>query len=165
MSNKVEDFFITPLEAHFEAIPKDGPRDTILTDLEQYAPDDLMEAAEWLKRALQAQTTFPSPKECIKAIKAVVGGRSLVPTGGMNAITHQTYGAVAAAYAKNQYRDRAPVIAEGSPEWDEWLAYFEWLGMGRWVFAAMSDKKQWTVPAYFPRDFDPRFVMPARKAA
>jgi hypothetical protein len=157
--NKVEEFFLTPMEAYFEAIPKDGPRETILTDLDQYAADDLMEAAEWLKRARQAQSTFPSPKECIKAIKAVVGGRSLTPTGGYGAITKDNYGAAASAFARNRFKEQAPVIAEGSPEWDEWLAYFEWLGMGSWVFAMMSDKKTWTVPSYFPHDFDPRFVM------
>jgi hypothetical protein len=165
MSNKVIDFFITPMEAHFEAVPKDGPRETIISDLEQYASDDLMQAAEWLKRARQAQSTFPSPKECIKAIKAVVGGRSNVATGGYGAITKETYGAAAAAFAKNRFKEQAPVIAEGSAEWEEWTAYFEWLGMGRWIFAAMNDAKTWTVPSYFPRDFDGRFVMPARRAA
>lgn len=165
MSNKVEDFFITPMEAHFEAIPKDGPRATIIEDLDEYSPDDLMEAAEWLKRARQAQSTFPSPKECIKAIKAVVGGRSSVATGGYGAITKDTYGRAAEAYAKNRFRDRAPVIVEDTPEWAEWQAYFEWLGMGRWIFAHMNDAKRWTVPSYFPHDFDPRFVAPARRAA
>lgn len=163
--NKVEEFFITPMEAHFEAVPKDGPRETILSDLADYTSDDLFEAAEWLKRARQAQSTFPSPKECIKAIKAVVGGRSPVVTGGYGAITKDTYGEAAVNFARARFRENAPMIAEGQPEWEEWIAYFEWLGMGSWIFAAMSDAKRWTVPSYFPHDFDARFVMPRKAAA
>ncbi len=163
--NKVEEFFITPMEAHFEAVPKDGPRETILSDLADYSSYDLFEAAEWLKRARQAQSTFPSPKECIKAIKAVVGGRSPVATGGYGAITKDTYGEAAMNFARARFRENAPMIAEGQPEWEEWIVYFEWLGMGSWIFAAMSDAKRWTVPSYFPHDFDARFVMPRKAAA
>lgn len=165
MTDKVETFFITPLEAHFESQPTEGGRETIIEDMEQYAPEDLTTAVEWLKRARQAQKTFPSPKECIKAIKAVVGGRSPVATGGYGAITKDTYGEAAMNFARARFRENAPMIAEGQPEWEEWIVYFEWLGMGSWIFAAMSDAKRWTVPSYFPHDFDARFVMPRKAAA
>ena len=124
--NKVEEFFITPMEAHFEAVPKDGPRETILSDLADYSSDDLFEAAEWLKRARQAQSTFPSPKECIKAIKAVVGGRTDKQVASYSTITARNYAASAVAYCAGM--QKIPVIHFGEPQWDEWLAYWRWLG-------------------------------------
>lgn len=167
MSNKVEDFFITPLEAHFESQPTEGGRATILEDMEQYAPEDLSTAVEWLKRARQAQKTFPSPKECIKAIKAVVGGRRENVTIGGGEIGSKNYATNALAYimAHGGKADvvSVPIINEGEPQWDEWLAYFQWLG-AKWALDLMYDRKTWTVPTQFPSQFDPRFNF-MRKAA
>lgn len=156
MTDKVENFFITPLEAHFESQPTDGGRETILEDMEQYSPEDLTTAVEWLKRARQAQKTFPSPKECIKAIKAVVGGRSEKQVTGYSTITATNYAASAKAYCAGM--THIPVIHHGEPQWDEWLAYWRWLGC-MWVVHLVEGegRKSFTVPAHFPSQFDPRF--------
>lgn len=158
--SKVEDWFITPLEAHFESQPTDGARDTILTDMEPYSADDLNTAVEWLKRARQAQKTFPSPKECIKAIKAVVGGRSDPVVIKGSTITAENYAANAVAFCAG--KTDIPVIHHGQQQWDEWIAYYEWLKV-HWVLAIVRERKSWTVPALFPSTFDPRFVYVARQ--
>jgi hypothetical protein len=163
MSSKVEDWFITPLEAHFEAQPTDGGRITILDDLEPYSTDELGAAVEWLKRGRQSVKTFPSPKECLKAIAAVAGkakARELAASGGR--ITAENYGECAVAY--NAGRDKVPVIERGTPQWDEWVAYYEWLGV-RWILSLIAERDKWTVPAHFPSDFDPRFRMQAKARA
>ena len=168
MSQKVENFFITPLEAHFESQPTDGGRATILDDMDAYSPEDLTTAVEWLKRARQAQKTFPSPKECIKAIKAVVGGRSDKQETGYSTITAQNYAASSKAYTAGM--QTIPIIHEGEPQWDEWLAYWRWLGC-MWVVQMVEGegRKEFTVPTYFPGQFDPRFKFmnaePRRAAA
>jgi hypothetical protein len=154
-NNKVEDFFITPLEAYFESQPTEGARDTILNDMEQYASDDLNTAVEWLKRARQSQKTFPSPKECIKAIKAVVGGRTEKGVASYSVITAETYATAAVAFCAGM--KEVPVIKEGDPQWDEWHAYWEWLG-ATWVLDLVRDRKSWTVPTQFPSQFDHRFT-------
>ena len=159
--SKVEDYFITPMEAYFEAIPKDGPRETIISDLEQYASDDLMEAAEWLKRARQAQSTFPSPKECIKAIKAVVGGRRELPVIRGTVIDGTNYAANAHAYIVARGirpgQEDVPVIRKGSEQWIEWTDYFHSLGV-HWALELMDGRDTWTVPTEYPGQFDSRFV-------
>ena len=154
MTNKVEDWFITPLEAHFESQPTDGARDTILTDMEPYNTDDLNTAVEWLKRARQAQKTFPSPKECIKAIAAVVGGRKERVVVRGTAIDASNYAANAVAFCAGM--QELPVIKEGEPQWDEWHAYWQWLECW-WVLDLVRDRKSWTVPTFYPSQFDPRF--------
>lgn len=166
MSTKVEDFFITPLEAHFESQPTEGGRQTILEDMEQYSSEDLNTAVEWLKRARQAQKTFPSPKECIKAIKAVVGGRSEGSNVvSFSAINAGNYARSAQAYCAGM--TVIPVIHQGEPQWDEWLAYWRWLGC-TWVTSLVEGegRKSFTVPTHFPSQFDPRFQfmnMPKRR--
>lgn len=166
MSQKVENFFITPLEAHFESQPTDGGRVTILDDMDAYSPEDLTTAVEWLKRARQAQKTFPSPKECIKAIKAVVGGRNEKQVTGYSTITATNYAASAKAYCAGM--QQIPVIHFGEPQWDEWLAYWRWLGC-MWVVHLVEGegRKSFTVPTHFPSQFDPRFqfIKPIRAAA
>ena len=166
MSQKVENFFITPLEAHFESQPTDGGRVTILDDMDAYSPEDLTTAVEWLKRARQAQKTFPSPKECIKAIKAVVGGRNEKQVTGYSTITATNYAASAKAYCAGM--QQIPVIHFGEPQWDEWLAYWRWLGC-MWVVHLVEGegRKSFTVPTHFPRQFDPRFqfIKPMKAAA
>lgn len=168
MSDKVENFFITPLEAHFESEPTEGGRQTILEDMEQYAPDDLETAVEWLKRARQAQKTFPSPKECIKAIKAVVGGRREGVVIGGGEINAKNYARNALAYAVShggkQGEVTVPIINEGEPQWDEWLAYFRWLE-AKWALDLMYDRKTWTAPTQFPSQFDKRFNFIGRAKA
>lgn len=160
MSQKVENFFITPLEAHFESQPTEGGRETILEDMDAYSPEDLTTAVEWLKRARQAQKTFPSPKECIKAIKAVVGGRNEKgAVASYSTITAETYARCAVAYCKSHgMTDNVPVIHQGEPQWDEWLAYWRWLGC-MWVVHLVEGegRKSFTVPTHFPSQFDPRF--------
>lgn len=164
MTDKVETFFITPLEAHFESQPTEGGRETIIEDMEQYAPEDLTTAVEWLKRARQAQKTFPSPKECIKAIKAVVGGRNEKQVTGYSTITATNYAASAKAYCAGM--QQIPVIHFGEPQWDEWLAYWRWLGC-LWVVHLVEGegRKSFTVPTQFPSQFDPRFQFMNMKAA
>ncbi len=167
MSNKVEDFFITPLEAHFENVPTDGSRETILEDFEQYAPDDLTQAVELLKRTRQAQKTFPSPKECIKAIKAIVGGRRQTPVIRGSVIDAGNYAANAHAYIVDRGITKdVPVIRKDSAQWHEWIDYFRWLGV-HWILAELETRDSWTVPTEFPAQFDARFSPAAivRKAA
>lgn len=157
MTDKVENFFITPLEAHFESQPTEGGRETIIEDMEQYTPEDLTMAVEWLKRARQAQKTFPSPKECIKAIKAVVGGRSEKgQVASYSTITAGTYAASCVQFCRGM--ETLPTIREGEPQWDEWHAYWDWLGV-KWIprLIAGEGRKTWTVPTHFPNQFDPRF--------
>jgi hypothetical protein len=162
MSNqKVEDFFITPLEAYFEDQPTEGARDTILNDMDQYTADDLNTAVEWLKRARQSQKTFPSPKECIKAIKAVVGGRTERAVIRGEVIGHDNYAANAIAFTAGMRE--VPVIHIDTPQWEEWLAYWEWIG-AKWVLDLVHDRKSWTVPAQFPSAFDQRFTFLKRAA-
>lgn len=163
MSQKVEDFFITPLEAHFESQPTDGGRATIIEDMEQYSSQDLTTAVEWLKRARQAQKTFPSPKECIKAIKAVVGGRNEKQVAQNSVITAETYARCAQAYCAGM--TTIPVIHEGEPQWDEWLAYWRWLGC-RWLTHLVEGegRKSFTVPTHWPSQFDPRFQFMGKAA-
>lgn len=161
--SKVDEWFITPLEAHFEAQPTDGGRITILEDLEPYSTDELAAAVEWLKRGRQSVKTFPSPKECLKAISAVAGktkAAALVASGGR--ITAETYAECALAY--NAGRNDVPVIEKGTQQWDEWVAYYQWLGV-RWILDLIEEREKWTVPAYFPSDFDPRFSMARVRAA
>lgn len=160
-AQKVEDFFITPLESHFESQPTEGGRDTILNDMDQYTPEDLTTAVEWLKRARQAQKTFPSPKECIKAIKAVVGGRTerAVIKGGQ--IDGSNYALNALVFCAGM--KEVPVIHDEEPQWDEWMAYFEWINC-RSVLSIVRDRKSWTVPTYYPSQFDPRFTFVKRAA-
>lgn len=157
MSSKVNNWFITPLEAHFEAQPTDGGRITILDDLEPYSTDELAAAVEWLKRGRQSVKTFPSPKECLKAIAAVAGkgGRAVAVAATGGRVTAENFAECAIAY--NAGRKDVPVIEKGTSQWDEWLAYFDWLG-NRWIPELMNNgRDKWTVPAHFPGDFDPRF--------
>lgn len=157
MSNKVEDFFIAPLEAHFESVPTDGSRETILEDFEQYAPDDLNEAVELLKRTRQAQKTFPSPKECIKAIKVIVGGRRQTPVIRGGAIDASNYATNAHAYIVDRGITKdVPVIKKDTAQWHEWIDYYRWLGV-HWILADLDTRDSWTVPTLFPSQFDPRF--------
>ncbi len=164
MSSKVEDYFIAPMIAHFESEPTDGGRVTINDDMAEYAPEDLTQAVEWLKRARQSVKTFPSPKECIKAIKAVVGGRSKNEVGsfGNYQITSKTYGQEAARFCAGM-KD-VPIIHEKTPQWDEWHAYWKWLGAS-WLLKLVYDRTSWTVPTEFPAQFDPRWLAAGKRAA
>jgi hypothetical protein len=161
-STKVEDWFITPLEAHFESQPTEGGRETIINDMEEYATEDLTTAVEWLKRARQSVKTFPSPKECIKAIKAVVGGRTERAVIKGSQIDATNYASNAVAFCAGMRE--VPVIHADTPQWEEWFAYWEWLGV-RWLLAIVRDRKSWTVPSEFPGTFDPRFNATQRAKA
>lgn len=167
MSQKVDQYFIAPLQEHFESEPTDGGRDTITKDMAEYTAQDLTTAVEWLKRARQSVKTFPSPKECIKAIKAVTGGRQELPVIRGDVITRDNYGDNAVAYFAQSGRPKPPVIEKGTKQWDEWIDYYRWLGV-RWILHILliEGRKKWTVPSEFPGQFDPRFS-PAmdRKAA
>lgn len=161
MTRKVEDFFITPLEAHFESVPTEGVRDTILEDMEQYTADDLNKAVEWLKRARQSQKTFPSPKECLRAIRSVTGSKQDLPVFMGNAINGSNYGKNAHAYAIQRGAETGkasmPVIDKDTQEWDEWLQYFAFIGATIWIYE-LQGRSKWTVPTRFPSQFDSRFV-------
>jgi hypothetical protein len=156
MSRKVEEYFITPLEAHFESQPTEGQRETILEDFEQYSEEQLHAAVEWLKRARQSAKTFPAPKECLKAIAAAPvaseADRRARPvfTSGM------TYGQKLKAWMTKLQAKSYPVIYKGTPEWTEWEIYF--LATDNTVqYPVMRSKESWTVPTILPSQFDPKF--------
>lgn len=153
---KVEDFFIGPLEAHFESQPTDGQRETILSDLHEFTAEQLFEAAEWLKRARQSAKTFPAPKECLKAIQAVLSGAGKPLTNRpATDFTHaQTYGQKLKVWV--EARGGAVAITRCSHEWTEWEIYF--LATGNKVqYPAMEGKGEWTVPTRLPQQFDPNY--------
>lgn len=155
--SKVDDWFITPLEAHFESQPTDGGRLTILDDMEEYSTDELAAAVEWLKRNRQSVKTFPSPKECLRAIKSVAGNhRALAIASDRQRITAENYAECAKAFAMGV--KEPPLIVKGTPQWDEWMGYLEWLGVG-WMLTIIHTEKRekWTVPAQWPHQFDPRY--------
>lgn len=155
--SKVEDWFITPLEAHFEAQPTEGGRMTILDDMEEYSTDELAAAVEWLKRNRQSVKTFPSPKECLRAIKSVAGNtRAVAMSRSRHRITAENYAASAVAFASG-VKD-PPLIEKGSLQWDDWIAYLEWLGVN-WMLAIILGEKRekWTFPSQWPHEFDPRY--------
>lgn len=155
--SKVEDWFVTPLEAHFEAQPTEGGRITILDDMDAYGTDELAAAVEWLKRNRQSVKTFPSPKECLRAIRAVAGNAKAIAasTHGQR-ITAENYADCAIAFVAG----RDPFLIEiDTPQWDEWIGYLEWLGV-RWMLdiITLQKREKWTVPAKWPHEFDRRFA-------
>lgn len=156
--SKVEDYFITPLEAHYEVQPKEGPRQTIIEDLEQFSEDELHEAAEWIKRNKQAVTAFPSPKECNAAIKAVRTKHIVSSFAYGETVTKENFGALAVQYCAANNPGRNPLVIKIEDSgWDDWLAYYERLDM-KAVLSVMRDRKTWTVPSLFPSQFDPSFA-------
>lgn len=155
--SKVDDWFITPLEAHFEAQPTEGGRHTILADLEDYTPEQLEAAVEWLKRSRQSVKTFPSPKECLRAMAAIASRPQSVVRAMDGRITRENYASCAVAF--NAGRKEPPVIEAGTPQWDAWIEYFEWLGV-HWMLRIIhgEDRKKWTVPTRWPHEFDGRYA-------
>lgn len=156
MTRKVEDYFITPLESHFESQPTEGQRETILADMEPYTEEQLSEAVEWLKRARQSAKTFPAPKECIKAITAV---ETAAPARSSSKPTFQSgmsYGAKLHEWKSRINAKHYPVILKGSHEWTEWEIYF--LATENKVqYPVMMGKDRWTVPTQIPSQFDDRY--------
>lgn len=152
--SKVADWFITPLEAHFEDQPTEGGRETLLEDLDAYSTEELTAAVEWLKRSRQSVKTFPSPKECLKAIKAVAGvGSKLAVVARRQDITSESYAEMALLF--NAGRDKVPIIRKDT-QWEEWHQYWRWL-RAWWLLDLVDNRESWTVPSEFPSAFDPRF--------
>lgn len=156
MSHRVDEFFITPLESHFESQPTEGQRATILEDLHEFTAEQLFEAVEWLKRSRQSAKTFPAPKECLKAIQAVLSGagRSLTSRPEADFTGAVTYGQKLKAWV--EAKGGAVAIKCDSHEWTEWEIYF--LATGNKVqYPLMDAKAEWTVPTLLPQQFDPNY--------
>ncbi len=152
MTAKVEDYFITPLEAHFESQPTEGQRATILEDMEPYSDTVLADAVEWLKRSRQSAKTFPSPKECNKAI-AAVRAVAVVPESSVGQPSPSgTYSERIAAWVKSV--KTCEVIEKGTVQWEEWEAYFNSIG-ATLQLGFMETREKWTVPTKVPQMFDP----------
>ncbi len=156
MTQKVEDYFITPLEAHFESQPTEGQRETILEDMEPFSEEALNDAVEWLKRSRQSAKTFPSPKECNKAITAVttiIAATSDLTKPQM--ASGMTYGQMLAVWVAQ--KRGAVIINRGSMEWDEWHTYFRSIDQ-KFQLDMMREEslKAWTVPTRLPQEFDAR---------
>lgn len=153
MSNKVEDYFITPLEAHFENIPTDGSRETLLHDMDAHSEELLNEVVEWLKRNRQSQKTFPSPKECNRALKAVIDAKVVVPARMSINTNGMSYGEKLKAWVK--MGGKGWIIHQSSLEWTEWFEYFK--RNDCWVqLEFMASRESWTVPTQLPVEFDAR---------
>lgn len=154
--SKVEDYFITPLEAHFESQPTEGQRETILTDMEQYSEEVLNEAVEWLKRARQSAKTFPAPKECIKAVTAVQEAIPVKRGSRPSFDPGSSFGAKLRVWMTQMQSKSYPVIHKGTHEWTEWEIYF--LATENTIqYPYMRSKESWTVPALLPVQFDPKY--------
>lgn len=156
--SKVEDFFITPLEAHFESQPTEGQRDTILADMDQFSPEILTDAVEWLKRARQAAKTFPSPKECNKALSAVT---AVALTRKSSQEVSRSFGSGMSYGQKLREwvaaKGPARIIHKGTHEWREWCIYF--LATDNVVqYPIMRTRESWTVPTLIPAEFDSAYV-------
>lgn len=157
-TRKVEDYFITPLEAHFESQPTEGQRETILEDMQAYSEEQLHEAVEWLKRARQSAKTFPAPKECLKAISEVEKAKAYTaPISGRPEFHDDlSYGEKLRLWMEGVRPKFCPVIKKGTNEWTEWEIYF--LAMGNSVqYPIMRMRDSWTVPTILPSQFDPGF--------
>lgn len=157
MTAKVEDFFITPLESHFESQPTEGGRETILVDMEPHTTEVLNDAVEWLKRNRQAQKTFPTPKECNRAVSAVMNDAKAIAVAKAFDATGGTYGDKLIRWVADG--GRAYVIDKNRDvhQWREWEIYF--LATENKVqYPIMLNRPQWTVPAPVPsaldRDYD-----------
>lgn len=158
MSSKVEDYLITPLEAHFESQPTAGQRETILEALEDYSEETLNEAVEWLKRSRQSAKTFPAPKECIKAVAEVEKVKLFSePVKGRPEFHDDlSYGEKLKLWMETVKPKSCPVIKKGTHEWREWEIYF--LAMGNTVqYPIMAARDSWTVPTLLPSQFDPGY--------
>ena len=155
--NKVDEFFIGPLEDHYETAPNEGPRDTILTDLAKYSPEELHAGAEWIKRNKQSTKSFPSPKECNAAMDAVHSNRSIRSFASGEKITKETYASTAVAYCKSyNHEGNAVVVSKNDGGWEDWISYYRSLGMVA-CLDLMKYRESWTFPCMFPAQFDQSF--------
>ena len=152
MTAKVETYFIEPLESHFEDQPTAGGRETILEDMEAHDEEVLNQAVEWLKRNRQSQKTFPAPKECNKAVAAVLAEIKQVEVARkFDAPQGASYGEKLKKWV--EAGGRAHVITKGTFERREWEIYF--LATGNKVqYPLMRSKDSWTVPTQVPKAFD-----------
>lgn len=155
MTRKVEDFFITPLEEHFESQPTEGQRNTILSDMADHTDDVLNDAVEWLKRARQSAKTFPSPKECNKAIAAVLEDRKRPRMEDAPTFSESlTYGQKCKSWAATM--KRAVIVHKGTHQWTEWLIYFHAIE-NEMMLTMMRERESFTLPTQVPSMFDPKY--------
>lgn len=151
----VEAYFIEPLKAYFEKDPKDGAEAFIVEKLDGSAPNLLDAAVEWIKANRQAQSSFPSPKECFAAIEAV-RPRVERPLATAEFNPSMSYGDKLKAWMTKLQAKSYPVIHKGTHEWTEWEIYF--LATENKVqYPLMRNKETWTVPALLPVQFDPKY--------
>ena len=149
----IENYFIEPLEKHYEAKPKPGVRLTILGELSGCDEATLTEAVAYIKRTRKAMT-FPSPAECVAATKAQGNVAKLA-----SRITGPTYARQAAEFARGM--KAVPVIQKWAdaektrftPQWEAWQGYWEALGAASTINLA-RDRDSWTVPTDWPYQFD-----------
>lgn len=150
--HSVEAYLIEPLKAYFEKEPKAGFEAHIVEKLEGTDPRVLERAVEWIKSNRQAQSSFPSPKECFAAVEAAKGIDELSDAKGQVQFAEgMTYGDKLKLWAEKV--KRAQVIKKGSFEWREWEIYF--LSTGNAVqYPVMKSRDVWTVPTKVPEQFD-----------
>lgn len=151
----VEAYFLEPLKAYFEKDPKDGAESFIIEKLEGTEVRVLEAAVEWIKANRQAQTSFPSPKECFAAVASVAEKVSR-PSGPVSYSSGATYGEKLNAWMERKNAKSYPVIKKGTPEWIEWEIYF--LATENKVqYPVMQGKDRWTVPTVMPSMFDDKY--------
>lgn len=152
----IESYFLIPLEQHYEAKPKPGVRLTILSELAGCDEATMIAAVAFIKRTRKAMS-FPSPAECLAAIRA-----SKVPAiADAGDITGSNYAKKANEYAKGSGRDEFPVIKKWldkdrglmTGQWKAWLTYWEGVG-AKSTLALVYDRDSWTVPTEWPHQFD-----------
>ncbi len=152
MTDKVESWFIEPLEKHYEVKPKVGVRLTIMSELAKYSEAVLGKAQNWLKTTRKAQT-FPSPAECIAAAQQFDTGTAIAGSG----VEGGTYGERITALAKARGKSAVyPTIKRKTPEWDAWQRY--WRDKKAKAFLDFTrdigEDQSWTVPTRWPAEFD-----------
>lgn len=148
----VEAYFLEPLKAYFEKDPKDGAESFIVERLEGTDVRVLEAAVDWIKANRQAQTSFPSPKECFAAV--VAAGEELskprledAPKFGSDL----TYGQKAKSWAATMKRNA--LVHRGTHEYTEWQIYYLATG-NRFFFDLMLTHDSWTTPTVVPQQFD-----------
>lgn len=168
-TSRVENYFLVPLEQHYEKQPKVGVRLTISQELSSFSEDVLTKAVAWLKTNRKAMT-FPSPAECVQA--ADVASRSGNAVKVADGITGKNYGAKVAEYAKASGARDFPVITKWADadkttftdQWAAWDAYWRQIG-AKLPLDLTADRESWTVPTADPSEFDMNAGLVYREAA
>lgn len=156
MTERVETWFLEPLEKHYETKPKVGARTTILQELARYTETTLGKAQNWLKVNRKAQT-FPSPAECIAACKQF----EVLAIAGQQDVEGGTYAQRISAFAAARPKTAVyPSFDDETPEFRAWHRY--WVAKNERnmisMTAGIAAKKKWTFPTRWPWEFDLGYV-------